>query len=482
MKSAVDTSRLKTVMLAMNLTALFILNLLILISAVITPRHFVIPLTILVISILYWLLRNNQNVVAFYFGLSFATVFWIIICENIVTVDNVLGTGITRNLTLGPELSAYADVNLRSETGRKHFHQCCNDPLSFNLRPGSTYRHTYDCPTCNKPYETVVDETGYLNQQPGLMVRSNQIDLFVAGDSVMQGWGMPSVLELLRERIPIKMWNLSIEGYGARQKVNALITYALPKRPKWVIVEFYSGNDPSDAVENDLCATANDFRCGYNEIALSRIASAHPVYGPLVQESNRIHAFDHYAENSFTLAVTRYFIHAGKDLIRNRLMAGTRESSAGGAKSDDLPVDFPLGNPGATPVYIRSGKLPDWVKAGMTLVHRDYERLVATVAGMDTPPKIVLLYNPTGYEIYRDILFDRNSKHDEISEIQLQAQRSFAKKHDWLFLDLTEPLRNEVRESKTWIFGRYDAGHWSHKGTAVVASVLASELSTILTN
>lgn len=466
----------------LNLAGLFLLNIVVLISAVITPRHLVIPLTILSLAVVYWVLRRNPNIVAFCFGLSLATAFWIVVCENIVTVDNLLGTRVTRNLTLGSELSAYADVNLRSETGRKHFQQCCNDPLSYNLKPGSRYRQIYDCPTCNHPYETIADETGYLNQQPGLMVRTGQIDLFLSGDSVMQGWGMPGVLESVRERIPAKMWSLSIEGYGSRQKVNALTTYALPKQPKWLIVEFYSGNDPSDAIENELCEAADDFRCGYNETALSRIASAHPVYGPLVQESNRIHTFDHYAENSFTLAVTRYFIHAGKDVIRNRLMAGARESSPGGAKSGDLPVDRPLGNPGATPVYIRPGKLPDWVKAGMTLVHKDYERLAATVAQMETPPKIVLLYNPTGYEIYRDVLFDRNPGYDEISEIQLQAQRSFAKKHDWVFLDLTEPLRNAVRESKTWIFGRYDAGHWSHQGTAIVASVLAAELSTILTN
>jgi hypothetical protein len=470
------------VMHVLNLTGLFLLNIVILISAVITPRHFVIPLTILVISILYWAFRKNPNVVASCFGLSLATAFWIIICENIVTVDNVLGTSVTRNLTLGSELSAYADVNLRSETGRKHFHQCCNDPLSFNLKPGSTHRHTYDCPTCNDPYETIIDETGYLNRQLGLFARSSQIGIFVSGGSVMQGWGMPSVLELLRERVPIKMWNLSIAGYGARQKVNALITYALPKQPKWLILEFYSGSDPSDAIKNELCEAAKDFRCGDNDAALTRMASAHPVYGALTAESNRIELFDGYAENSFTLAVTRYFIHAAKDMIRNTMITGTYEASSEPETNNTGPIGLPQGNPGAVSVDIRPGKLPDWVRAGMTVVHRDYDRLVAAVAEVETPPTIVLLYNPTGYEIYRDIFFDRNPQYDEISELQLQGQRYFAGNHNWKFLDLTEPLRHEVKDSKIWIFSRHDGTHWSHEGTAVVASVLTSELSELLAN
>ena len=43
------------------------------------------------------------------------------------------------------------------------------------------------------------------------------------------------------------------------------------------------------------------------------------------------------------------------------------------------------------------------------------------------------------------MLTERNADHERVFEFQLEAQRAFAKRHRWLFLYLTGPLRAEVK-------------------------------------
>ena len=178
--------------------------------------------------VVYWRCRANPRVMASFFGISLGLLTWILICEHIVTIDNVLGSQISKRLSVGLRLQSYIARTLNTPD-RLYLEPCCNDPLTWHYRPGSTYRKVFDCEACGDAYEIVVDETGYLNRPSGLMQSDEQIDLFLAGDSVMQGFGVPSVLEWIRTESRLSMWNLSIAGYGPRQKVNALITYAIPE-------------------------------------------------------------------------------------------------------------------------------------------------------------------------------------------------------------------------------------------------------------
>jgi hypothetical protein len=138
-----------------------------------------------------------------------ALLLCVMMCENIVIIDNSFYTQITKSLSLGFRLAVYVDANLRSS--REHSSQAPpGDPLSFAHRPCSTFRSTYDCTTCKAPYEVLVDETGFLNRPRGLCASHDQLDLFIAGDSVLQGLGVPRVMEVLRDQFPGTMWNLSI--------------------------------------------------------------------------------------------------------------------------------------------------------------------------------------------------------------------------------------------------------------------------------
>ena len=466
----------------LNLAALLTLTTILLLVAATNLAALVFLVPVFILFVLYWPLRRKQNIVACYFALSFSVLFWVIACAKVVTIDNLFGTQITRQLNLGLQLQSYVDAHLK-ESSRKAFRQpCCHDPLSYNLQPGSKYEETYDCPTCNAPYEVAVDETGYLNRQGDFLKNHDQLDLFIAGDSVIQSMGGPSVVEFLKERIPLTMWNLSLSGYGPRQKINALITYALPKHPRWLVVEFFSANDATDAIEDEVCESTQDFRCRFSLLEMRRRLQTHPRYSTLIEPArNPLAALSAYAGNSLTVAVTSQVIKAMTTVVQGSGPEKTNQPSAmsSGATSGRNSAD--MAHPAQLHVKLRREKtLLDWVKAGMTATQTQYAHLVAELREKREHPTVILLYNPSTYEIYRDIEAERNTQYDEAAQFQIDAQKSFAAKNGWIFLDLTLPLRETLKDSKTWIYGRYDSSHWSREGTTLVASVLTEALKKIL--
>jgi hypothetical protein len=474
------TTKIPFIFHAFNLLALFALSAMLLLTVVVRPYQLLILIPIIAIIILYLMFYTNQNVLACNFGISISLIFWIIICENIVTVDNLLGTEITRRLQLSWRLHSYVYTNLKIER-KNNFQQCCNDPLSYNLKPGTEYRYTYDCDICNSLYQTIVDETGYLNRQLGLFSSSEKIDLFLAGDSVTQGFGVPSVLEFVNEQIHRKMWNLSIGGYGPRQKINALITYALQKHPSWLIVEFYSGNDIPDSIADEVCDSVNSFLCRGNITEIRRRLLVHPIYGPMLDVSpNIFERFRYYCENNFTLAVTRYIVDNIKSISKDLFTTKKHEDPPLTESSKKLYNFTDISYPAKADFDIHPEKLVEWTLAGMAITHKHYARLITELMKIESRPTVILLYNPSAYEIYRDIFLDRHPKFDRVAEIQSDGQRDFSEKNDWIFLDLTDPLRREFKKNKIWIYGRYDGTHWSREGTGFVAAVLTAELLKVL--
>jgi hypothetical protein len=462
-----------------NLAALLLVGLILLFAAVIKWRDLGLLLLIGVLIMGYWRFRLHPNVAAGAFGLSIAVLCWVLLCENIVRIDNLFGTQLTKQLILGMRLQAYVDDHLTGP-GREYLQPCCGDSMTWHYTPGSTYRETYDCATCNAPYEVVADETGNLNRPMQLWPSHTHIDLFIAGDSVLQGLGVPSVVELLRDQLPMTLWNLSIAGYGPRQKVSSLLTYALPKHPRWLMLEFYARNDITDAIVTDVCEGTQDFRCRYSIPDYTYRLARHPVYHSVIGESADF--FDilaYYAAQNLTLATTRSILSTLKMELKRALTART---PAGTPQERPPAGDHP--DPGfiasTEQVFIRGEKLLPWVTVGLPLLQRQYDRLAASVAALEQPPTVILLYNPTPYEVYRDLLTDRQPDYDKVAQLQLDAHRAFAQHYGWIFLDLTVPLREALKADKVWLYGRYDASHWSPQGTALVAAVLRKELLKVI--
>ena len=469
---------------SLNFAALGLLALILVPAFVIHPYQlfFVLPILALLMG-LCWSFQENASISALYFGLSLCVVLYIFICENVVAVDNVIGTEITRNLRLGMRLQAYAKANLK----RQGFHRegCCGDPLSYHYQPGTPYKLTYDCIQCTAPYETIVDSTGYLNRDHELINNPRGIDMFVAGDSTLQGYGVPSVVEFLNDLLPITIWNLSNTRYGPRQKVSALITYALPRHPKWIILEFLSENDISETITDEVCVDSGSFVCLFNSSERNRRVLAHPVFSLKVdRDQNPRGMFEDITDNSFTLSVTRFLVEYEKAAIKRWILKpsiGVEASQVqgNGTETHRFSVsDVP--HPGSGDYKVLQSKRFEWVNEGMPLVFRHYDRLAVEMAKVQQPPVVILLYNPSAYEIYRDVRVDRDPETDRVSEFQRRALSNYAAKNGWMFVDLTASLSDEVARRDVWIYGNYDRGHWSPQGTRVVAPVIARELSKAL--
>src|SRR5262245_9855287 len=476
-----------------NVCALLLGGALLLLTAVQRTAELIVLIPALALLTLYWHFRARPIVVALAFGTAMALFLWILVCENIVRLDRVLGTRISTRLQLSPPLARYVQSSLLTED-RRELEPCCNDPLMWRYRPGSRYRATFDCPTCNPPHEAIVDQTGYLNQASCPPQCYPQIDVFVAGDSVLQGMGVPSVVEELRSHIPLRFWNLSLQAYGPRQKIDALLTWAVPHTPRWLVVEFYAGNDVAEAIRDDVCQPGADFTCRYDRTAVERRLAQHPLYASMFAVRNDLWTrMADYATKNLTLAVTRHMFDAMKAALKQPrktlgvAVARPATKAASPSLARKLPpsvtqiaIDPWLALGASPPAALREGEEPAYVRAGLTVTQREYERLTTALAQRVTPPAVILLYNPAPYEVYRLLGMELNPRAEQLYPVQRQALRVFAHKHGWYFLDLTEPLRRIVQRSNVWLYGEYDQSHWSREGTAIVAEVLTTELSTIL--
>src|SRR5262245_11971959 len=486
-----------------NVCALLLGGALLLLTAVQRTAELIVLIPALALLALYWHFRARPIVVASFFGMAMALVLWILVCENIVLLDRALGTRFSTRLQLSPRLASYVLSSLPTED-RRELEPCCSDPLMWRYRPGSRYRATFDCPTCNPPLEAIVDQTGYLNQASCPPQCYPQIDVFVAGDSVLQGMGAPSVVEELRSQIPLRLWNLSLQAYGPRQKIDALLTWAVPHTPRWLVVEFYAGNDVAEAIRDDVCQQDGDFRCRYNGPAVERRLAQQPLYATIFEIRDDAWArLADYATENLTLATTRYVFDAMKGLLKQprtalRHAVASREvitrsivrRPANATPQPPIRKAPPsvaqvaiapwLAMGGSTPAPVGAGQGPAYVWAGLTATEREYERLTTVLADRAAPPAVILLYNPAPYEVYRLQGMDLDPRAEQLYPVQREALRVFAYKQGWHFLDLTEPLRRVVRRDDVWLYGEYDQSHWSPEGTAIVAEVLAAELSTIL--
>ena len=473
-----------------NFTALFVIGVILLMAGVVNIRSVIILSPVLGLTIVYWRFHMNPKIVSIYSGISTGLLLWILLCENILRIESLTGRPITGKLLIGLRLQADVDES-HSRNGENYTQQCCGDPLTWNYKPQSTHRSTYDCPVCNETYQTAVDGQGFLNGALGLMTDNDQIEMFVAGDGVLQGIGSISVMDLLRGEIPVKMGNLSVSGYGPRQKISALLAMAPDKRPKWLVVEFYARNDVSDAIADALCDTTEDYRCRFSRAEVRYRIIKHPVYRHMVDGSADIfETLAYYASQDFTLAITRYAIATAKTTVKRAFTAGVRGIMSGdeasGVESPERAAQGPsfphnvvfLAPP--SEMHIAPGQWFAWVTAGMAEVHRSYARLVKALAELESKPAVILLYNPTPYELYRDIEAPRHPEYDRIAEFQRGAQKTFAHAHGWRFVDLTEPLRHAIQANQAWLYGRYDPSHWSAQGTALVATVLGPELRRVM--
>src|ERR687888_347725 len=72
-----------------NFTALFMIGVILLMSGVVNIRSLIILLPVLGLAIVYWRFHMNPKIVSIYLGISTCLVLWILLCENILRIENL---------------------------------------------------------------------------------------------------------------------------------------------------------------------------------------------------------------------------------------------------------------------------------------------------------------------------------------------------------------------------------------------------------
>ncbi|MFH1369610.1 MAG: hypothetical protein ABII64_10860 [Elusimicrobiota bacterium] len=424
----------------------------------------------------YYYFRNSENAMSLFFSFSLCIFIYIIFAESIFSIQNLTGLNFCRQLELSSRLQKYAVRKLKTQLKDEIFIGSDSYPIFYRRQPGSIHRRRL---ADNTNYEAIVDETGYLNLNRGAYNAAKSIDIFVSGDSVMQGVGMPSCLEQVKAILPFSLWNLSTGSYDSYQKAMALTIYALPKHPKLVVLEFFSGNDICEANEDDVvksnpsCRFETRFSPVERELLFARSVKYMDIINNESQHQGETNFLTPIRINNLTLALTRNIIKSIKGLFGY-------EKGYWARKIRERNYDFFAP---ANYYFVKPEKYDEWMNFGIENTLNNYKMLLRAARAVKHPPRIAIMYNPSSYEIYRGILTEPEKQSDHRAAMQFNALRAFAKDNSIIFIDLLPAFRRKIdKKPPVMLYDIYDLIHWSPQGTKIAAEVIAEELKTILTS
>jgi hypothetical protein len=398
-----------------------------------------------------------------------AVLGYVALAQSLPLAANLIDPAFFEQLRLSGRIQAAVTSRMSLSRRNNIFEQAVpGDPIFYRRKPGSIHREGSFTPT--------VDESGYMNADIGRYDKATKIDAFLAGDSVLEGAGRRSFLEPLKSRLPFSIWNLSLASYGPRQKARAVENFALPKKPEVVFIEFYAGNDASEANEDDILEAHNeDYRARFSMSQLEILLALSPKYKDLMVNTPPSWAM--LFHDNLTLALTR------KIMRDFQLLPDLRYQSdrivpfklKDGWKGQGAPAAS-IAGPAFTHFPVKKEHHDEWIKFGMDNTLRSYSMLLTTLRAMKSAPRLVLLYNPTSYEVYRELLLPRREDWDRQAALQRDTLQSFARREKLRFVDLTPALRGAAHRSRLFLHTTLDPVHWSDAGTAAVSTPLENIL------
>jgi len=423
--------------------------------------------------------KSRDSMASAHLVLFVALMVFVAVAELLPFVENLTGIRVTRNLTLSSRLQRSVAAKLAPTVRDDTYEQYGTDPLFYRRVPGSRHWACYDY-GLGPCLEAFADETGFLNPDRDGYRNVDRIKAFIAGDSVLQGTGVPSCIDLIRKRTDWDVWNLSTGGYGPRQKVDALMLFAPAKRPDWLILEFYSGNDAGEANEDEpVEEVGGPFEMRYSLEEKGEFLSLSPVYGEFFDADfhERFTFIRRVRRDCLTPALARYLA----DTTWSRLA-----SISGDARQASPLLDTGRGFsipgvvPPCYPVFpVRPDRYDLWVNKGMEITIRHYRRLLKAQQTAEPRPRLALVYNPSSYEIYQGILVAPNAEFDRRSQFQINVLSSFAKANGVVFVNMLPGFRSRMQQHPVWLYGKQDCIHWSAQGAEVAAEVLTESLQAV---
>lgn len=346
-----------------------------------------------------------------------------------------------------------------------------SDPMFYIREPGFIVKDRYE--SMDYIYR-IADETGYLNQNAGYYSQHETIDIFFTGDSVIQGAGMPSVVEFLKKRSKSSIWIQAIGSYSPRQKVQSLIDFSIKKNPQLMIIDF-SSSDASESIEDYICEKYSlGFRGRFHFKTLRNLLLKIAPYKDFLRPERTSWLYDHSVSYRACYQIKNNI----QLLLRKRALAAAEKNiPAVDSKENSNPLSsITMSKPAYAHFNLKEERRISWVKEGMALTLVEYKRLLSKIDHRGI--KVMVLYNPSAYEVYRDVLpkdlVDETA--DKIYLYQKAILMNFCKENSVIYFDLTEGLR-QYASKDCYIYGKNEGTHWSKTGTLYVADIIAEFLS-----
>jgi hypothetical protein len=312
-----------------------------------------------------------------------------------------------------------------------------------------------------------MDDAGFCNADAAAYEKLKRLDIAALGDSftfctnVIPADAWPAVLA---ERTGLRVYNFGMPGRGLHEYVQTLKAFALAKRPRFVVVAAYEGNDLRDAAR---------FHQGSDSAA--RNAQRPCPFAPnglCAWYEQLKHGFFGRHSYSFNLALSGIW----------RSAYNRRE------KEIDFRYDIRFPDGKTATFNSRNGDL-DEVTYARALVRDEvsvdlFERPLRSIVALGrehgfTP---IVLYIPSAYTAYRhQAHFDDTAIERTLSEFSDRQRGYFARKAGevgYVYRDLTPALQRAAAElpSTQPLYFRSNV-HLTPAGHAVVAAEIAEQIA-----
>ena len=312
-----------------------------------------------------------------------------------------------------------------------------------------------------------MDNAGFCNADAAAYEKLERLDVAAIGDSftfctaVLPADAWPAVLA---KRTGLRVYNFGMPGRGLHEYVQTLKAFALAKRPRFVVVAVYEGNDLRDAVR---------FHEGGD-------SAAPKAQGPCPFASERLCAWHEQLKHGFLGRHSYVFNLARSGIWRFAYNRGKKEIDF------RYDIRFPDGN--TVTFNSRNGDLDEvtyarWLvrdEVSVDLFEQPLRGLVDLGREHGFTP--IVVYIPSAYTAYRhQAHFHDAGVERTVTEFSDRQRGYFARKAGeagFVYRDLTAALQRVTAElpSTRPLYFRTNV-HLTPAGHAVVAAEVAEEIS-----
>lgn len=423
--------------------------------------------------------RKNSYISVVHAWTGILLVLYIFLAENIGFIDNAFDLGIYTKLDLSPRLMDTREARQQnSKKNQYYLRQDGQDPLFYNSVPGT------------KNGDRITDETGYHNQ-PGFYNKTKQIDIFVSGDSVLEGANVEKPwIDFVRESLSCTIYDLSAGSYSTLQKATALLKYGLPKKPKILILEFNAANDLSEMVEyfagmemgykyyhlNNRGLMLHSFLALEKDLVeTSGRADSGRLFS--VDATRRVTFISNLRRQSLTFSVTHYIISKLRDMLaKSGIVERAYTYSATNVQGVNINngEEFLMPLPASPHYHVEDFGV--WLGSGSQFALNSLESFLLHLSQYNYDGKVVILYTPSIYEVYRGVAIREIKEVDEVVAWQKEGLRSHLAGIDIELFDLTPAFRDYIQVHRENIYDYTDLIHWNQVGHKIAGQTIAKKL------